>query len=70
MNSVQNDYTKERRKKGNADARLPDSKHLRSLLPGDTCTIMDHTLTNPESGEQIISVLVDRFLRSKKWPSN
>ena len=46
------------------------SKHFHCLLPVDTCAILQHTGEGRSDSERIIAVLVDRFMRSKIWPSS
>ena len=50
--------------------------YMSSILPADTCSILVKTSSSTESSqiqnpgdEQVLCVLVDRFLRSNKWPS-
>ena len=63
-------YNKDISKRSTRGLTRPDPKHLHALLPGDTCTILEGTLeASGSNGDRVVAVLVDRFVRSKNWPS-
>ena len=64
-------YNKSISRRGDKRSTTPDLSHTRKILPGDTCTILGATSPSADSisSNRVFAVLVDRFLRSNKWPS-